>query len=228
MENSEQRKKKRSKLIKLLPLIIFLILIIYIILNIIKIPLSSEETSTQGKPYESNQISEEPRLTKTQQCYLKNFSWSWAWQGWANLENDYISPYFWIINFEDKSGSFDIQFAFFDNTEHPFDRFRGRGYNDFKDEISEDDVAMRSQVLTVTLNPGENRTITIPTRKPNPDHAYWALADVKEPEPYEVCTSETTEEELTKNQTVITHKETDKIKVVEESISLWDFLFRNI
>lgn len=225
MESSEQRKRKRSKLIKLLPLIIFLILIIYIILNIIKIQLSSEETFAQGKPYESNQISEEPRLTKTQQCYMQEFNWDYSWQGWADLNGDEISPIFWIINYEDRTGSFDIRFAFIDNTAYPYDQFRGRGYNDFKDELSEDAIATHSEWVTITLSPRENTTITIPTKAPNPDHSYWALADVNEPDSYEICTSETAEEELTKNQTVTTHTETNETKVVKESISLWDWLF---
>lgn len=226
-ENKKEKKKKSRR--KWLILAIILIFVIYVILKLIKIPITSELVVTGNVPYETAQISEEPKLTKEQQCYMQEFNWGYAWLGWAELEGDYISPYFFIINYEDRSGTFDIRFAFIDNTEHPYDLYRGFEYEDFKHELSGDNATMHSEWVTITLRPKENRTITIPTKPVNLDHTYWALADVNEPEPYEVCASEIIEEEeLVKNQIVTTHKEVEETKVVKESVSLWDFLLSKI
>ena len=223
----KREKDKKSKR-KWLILAIILIFVIYVILKFVKIPLTSEVAISGSVPYETEQLSQEPKLEKTQQCYMQEFNWDYAWQDWADLDGDKISPIFWIINYEDRSGTFDIRFAFIDNTAYPFDRFRSRGYNDFKDELSEDAIAVHSEWATITLGPRENQTITIPTKAPNPDHAYWALADVNEPKPYEVCTSDTTEEDLTQEKNVTKYKNTTERIVMKESISLWDFLLSKI
>ena len=220
-DNKEKSKKKRLLLLALL-----LLFVIYITLKFVKIPTTSELKITGEVPYETSQISEEPKQTRAKQCYMQEFNWAYTWQGWADLEEDYISPNFFIINYEDKVENFDIRFAFFDNTEHPYDLYRGFEYEDFKHELSGDDAKMHSKWITITLGPKENRTITIPTKAPNPDHTYWALVDVEAPPPYEVCVSEKIEEEeLIKTQTVTAQKEEEETKVVKESVSLWDWLF---
>ncbi|OGM02327.1 hypothetical protein A3K72_01475 [Candidatus Woesearchaeota archaeon RBG_13_36_6] len=221
----EKEKKSRKKWIILFIILIF---VIYVILKFIKIPITSEAAISGKVPYETEQLSQQPKLTKAQQCYMQEFNWDYAWQGWADLNSDEISPIFWIINYEDMAGSFDIRFAFIDNTAYPYDQFRGRGYNEFKDELSEDAIATHSEWITITLAPRENQTITIPTKAPNPDHAYWALADVNNPLPYEVCTSDTTEEDLTQEKNVTKYKNVTEKKVVKESISLWDWLVGRI
>ena len=224
VETYKRDKSKKSKR-KWLILALILIFVIYLVLKFVKVPITSETTITAKVPYETEQLSEEPKLTKTTQCFMQNFSWGYNWLGWADLGEDEISPYFFIVNYEDKTGSFDIRFAFIDNNAYPYDRFRGRGYNEFKNELSEDAIIKHSEWVTITLDPGRNRTITIPTKPPNPDHTYWALVDVKEPPPYEVCISDTKGEELTKERDVQKHRNVTQTKVVKESIRLWDYLF---
>lgn len=218
-----QDKKRKSRL-KLIVILIIMLFLIFVILNLIKIPHKIEQTFTKEVEVYNIQATEQPKELLTEQCYHKNYTWGYAWLGWAELVNDYISPHFFIINYEDRAGEFDVRFAFIDNIEYPFDAIRGRQYEEFKEALPEDAVSMHSEWRTLSLEAKSNLTLTIPTKAPNPDHTYWALADVTEPPPYEICITDT--KQITQKQAIPDTREVTGTRIVEESITLWDFLFK--
>lgn len=220
-----ERKRDKTKR-KLLAIMFLIIFFMYLILHLIKIPQEYEQDYTTKEFIQKTELNQEPKQLKSEQCYLKTYTWSWQWQGWAELEDGFVSPYFWIMNFEDRPAIFEVRFAFFDNSEYPYDVIRGREYEDFKGFISGNDATMFSNWIDLKLDARENRTITIPTLSPNPDTTYWALADVNEPPSYEVCDSDSTDETIKSTSSETEYVETTKTKVVRESITLWELIKR--
>lgn len=220
-----ERKRDKTKR-KLLAIMFLIIFFMYLILHLIKIPQEYEQDYTTKELIQKTELNQEPKQLKSEQCYLKTYTWSWQWQGWAELENNFVSPYFWIMNFEDRPAIFEVRFAFFDNSEYPYDVIRGREYEDFKGFISGNDATMFSNWIDLKLDARENRTITIPTLSPNPDTTYWALADVNEPPSYEVCVGDSYKDIIIQAGSGALSENITTIKVVEEKISLWQWILR--
>jgi len=196
---------------------LFVIIFVFIIFNIIKIPVPEEKISTELKPFVVlDYYTAQEKVMDNGNCVSRNFSYSYSWQGWDSGDDDFTTPYLEIINYENQSGTYIVQFALFDESEYP--------YVLYKETIKWEDASMYSDEKSVLLKSMGRNTVSIPTLKPNKDASYWAIGDIKAPVLYE-CGENIEYRTVVKNKTVTEYREIEKSEIFVNKISIWDYLF---
>lgn len=163
--------------------IILTILIIHVLLNVIRIPLTTETlVSVSG-----NASYDESTEEKTErQCFTKEHEWNFEWEGYNDVGIQSISPKIRLYNAEDRSGTYHLQFGFFDQSKYNFERFREKKYDTVRDILPWSSASMYSENITVPIGANEDRLITSFTPKPDPGGIYWVYALITAPS-YNKC-----------------------------------------
>ncbi|MBU0980436.1 MAG: hypothetical protein KJ709_06515 [Nanoarchaeota archaeon] len=174
-EGEEEGKRK-------LPLRIILILALVIIAAIIKVPVVTEETYTISIPVNITMMAVEQRDIEVKDCFTRNYSWSYRWDGWDQEKDNKVSPRFWLKNDQNMSGMFEVQFAFIDDSLYKYENYANREVT----TIPFGQAAMISDRILINVNPNEERLVTIPTTRRHSDGIYWTYADVMPPN-YNLC-----------------------------------------
>lgn len=209
--------KKGEINFKAIAYVLLVIIIVFIILNLIKIPISDRNISTELKPYVVlDYYTAQEKAVNDGNCVARNFSYSYSWGGWYNEDEDFTTPYLEIINYENQSGTYIVQFAFFDENEYP--------YVLYKENIKWEDASIYSDEKNVLLKPNGRNMVSIPTPKPKIDTTYWAIGDIKAPVLYD-CGENVEYKTVVKNRTVTEYQEIEKVDTVVKKISIWNYLF---
>ena len=215
----EEIKLRRRRII----LIIIILIVIHILLNIIRINITIEELFNESIPYEEVETytTKEPDIIEL--CFEREFDWDYEWQGWNEDRQGYVSPRFMLINLENKSGEFKIEFAFFDESIYPYEKFNGKPYETVEDELPWEAASMHSYPVTQRLGQNENTLITTYTPKKYSDSIYWAYADV-DPPIHEVCNYTIEHINVTRNRTITKYRTEKTKKNITKSMTLWQIL----
>ncbi|MFH0874678.1 MAG: hypothetical protein V1859_01985 [archaeon] len=156
-------------------------------------------------------------------CQNKTFDYFREWRAISN-DGRYSTPRIYIQNQENRYGVFNFKFYFFNNETHPHERYYGREYDDFKDELSREMADMESKFIGEVFGPGESKIISAQTDKKNRSATYWALATISAPE-YEQCIEKKIYSNLTEQKQITKYKTIVSKKRIFENISLFSYIF---
>jgi hypothetical protein len=203
---------------KALSIGLLVLIVIIILFNAIKIQIPTERTSTQLKPYVvlDYYTAQEKYINGT--CVYRNFSYSYKWVGWEAGNSEYTTPFIELSNDENESGIYVVQFAFFDSSKYP--------YATFKDRITWEDASMYSIEENFSLGPFVKKTISIPTGKASLVSTYWAIGDIKAPVLAD-CGNNTVLKTVTKNRTTTELRNIERVDVIANRVSIWNYIFGN-
>jgi len=217
MDNENDDKKKKRKQILLMLLII--ILVIHLVLVLSRCTVARVENEVALVPYNETRYFEKPM----QSCSDAEYYWDYEWRGWENAGPGKVTPIFRITNLEDMPGTFRINFAFFDESQHHYKDYEGILYALVKEKLPWNAASMTVDNVEQYLGSGKSVTLFPSAEKLNPDAVYWAYADVHPPI-YQNCTTfleNTTQDVLMyRNQTIS--------KKVSRTASLWELLVERI
>ena len=222
--SEKELKKGETKLRRRRIILIIIILIVtHILLNIIRVNITREELVNESIPYEGVKVytAKEPEIIEL--CFEKEFDWDYKWEEWDDSQKGYVSPNFRLINLENESGEFKVEFAFFDESIYPYEKFSGKPYETVEDELPWEAASMHSYPVTQRLGQNENTLITTYTPKKYSDSIYWAYADV-DPPIHEVCNYTIEYVNITKNRTITKYRTEKTKKNITKSMTLWQIL----
>lgn len=208
--------KKNRINYKAITVALFTIIVVFFLLNIIRVPIAEEQISTELKPYVVLDYYTAQEKIANGTCVSRNFSYSYSWEGWDSGNDDFTTPYLEIINYENQTGTYLIQFAFYDESKYP--------YNLYKNSITLEDATMYSEERNITLKPRGRNIISIPTLKPDRDASYWAIGDIKAPVLFD-CGNNVQYKTVVKNRTITKNKTFEKSELVTKKLSIWDYIF---
>lgn len=216
---SSQKKKSKAKGILLL---IITALLIHLALNMITISTTTEHYETKELPTKITGAATRQVSETELDCTREEYRWAYRWEGYNEVDSNYISPRMRFQNKEDRSGTFHIELAFFDSDEYSFADFENSFYEEVQDDLPWDAAAMHSDKFTVVLKGGETQLITPVVEKADRRKQYWAYAKVTPPT-YPKCISVTYEDEVSEEQPVLQQAENKLVKEVEKK-TLWEIL----
>lgn len=207
--------EKRTDYVPLL-IAVIVVFIVFFLLFLIKIPISDQQTATELRPFVVLDYYTAQEKDIDSRCVTRNFSYSYSWEGWITENPDYTTPYLELINYENETGTYIVQFAFFDSSIYP--------YSIYKDTITWNDATMYSIEENITLEALGSKMITIPTAKLDRDATYWAIGDIKAPVIAD-CGKNVKYKTVIKNQTITQFRTVEKYDLVTKKISVWQYLF---
>ena len=152
-------------------------------------------------------------------CSIVEHNWDYTWENWLPEESGMITAAFRLANFEDRSGMFRINFAFFDNSTYPYDEYDGINYDQVQDRLPWSAADMHVYNMSHNIGPRESVLFTPSVRKKNPSSVYWIYADVSVPE-YRKCV--TTYVQMMKNDSETIKRPV--VKKIKKTVSLWQIL----
>lgn len=213
--SADEKKSKQSILIKA----IIILLVIHLFLTLSRCTTTKEEYVNKEVPINEPETIEE----SFENCTEKEFDWDYKWEGWYPGEGQIITQRFRLYNYDIKRGVFKVDFAFFDDSEYPYENYEGKRYDSIKSQLPWNSASMWVNNVTQSLGPYQKILLTPSVEKKDPAKVYWAIADVTVPT-YEKCT---TEYYYTKrNKTIMVNKSFKRN--VTTTKSLWQLLVNSI
>src|SRR3989344_8729577 len=220
MEAPKEEKKRKTKR-RIIFSIIFLLLI-HIILNLIQVSFVEEKTVPIQSKSANSLEDEKPRVTTQRICERSPYKWNYSWEGYSDSQEEFVSPRYRLYNFEGRSGTFHVQFFFFDESEHQFDDFAGKEYENVKNILSSK-IRIKSENIIVFLDANDNRLIVPVVKKPDASKVYWTYGIVTVPSIQRCINVEVNDIEKETSHELNYQNSTKKVKETI-SMSLWDYL----
>lgn len=214
-ESSEKTVGKKRRLLLLIIKIILIILLIHLILILTKCSTTDTVTAEEKIPIVETELADE----LTEVCEDEEFKWSYQWGEWNPEVDGVISTNFFLINDEPRVGTFIVNFAFFDNSLYPYEKFAGIDYDLVRDILPWDAAEMWAEDVKVKLGSYESILITPTAKKVNQNTQYWVYADVTEPT-YRSCYNNY--KLVEKNKT--SYETRQYIRYNNNTITLWDYV----
>ena len=177
----EEKPEKKRRMKRNIIFFIIILLAVHIILLLIRIPIVTKETVEVSVMNSSSDIEEIPRAATKQQCEKTAYLWNYTWEGYDESKEGYVSPRYKLYNYEDRSGTFYVQFIFFDQSEHSFSDYQDMDYEKAKNTLPWSEVRMKSENLSVFLNKRDSRLIVATVKKADAKKAYWTYGIVTAP-----------------------------------------------
>ncbi len=128
-----------------------------------------------------------------------------------------------LKNLEDKRGKYRLQFAFFDESVHPFSIYQGVNYDLVRQQLPWESAAMHSPNFSYNLGPYEEVSVSHYVEKSDPDAEYWVYADIIAPT-YEKCGKIVKNITEIQNVTKIVNLTYETKKNISYSKSLWKII----
>jgi len=219
MHKKEGARIRKRSIIK----IIVVVLIIHIILILTKCTIVDEEEFYENVSYEIESNYTDLDNFSTIKCEERDYLWRYQWEGWNEEVDNKISPNFRLINLENKSGKFDVEFAFFDDSVHRFADYQGIEYDNVRKQLPWNTAAMHSPMLSYNLEPYGEVLITGEVEKEKSDGVYWVYADVVVPK-LDDCFEVMIYDEIERNKTVVEYRMEKRKRNVTKKVRLWDLL----
>ncbi len=214
---------KRKHIKRRIILVLMALLIVHIILVLIKIPSRIVSFDEVEIPYNYIENYTFIHNISEQECVDKKFKWDYRWGGWLPEKNSSISPIYNLINLEKRPGQFRVQFAFFDESVHPFSNYQNKDYELVKYDLPWDMASMHSPILSFNIGPEEKITITEYVAKKDSEGVYWTYADVIPPI-YKECFNKTFVYEEQMSEIVTKYETIEEKKEEIIGISLLDYI----
>jgi hypothetical protein len=218
-ETAKKEKKHRKKTFVIR--IVIILLLIHIILVLSKCTIVEEGYEYIETPTKTYKVVTE----SFDNCTLREHQWSYGWEGWNPEKDQVISPVFLLENLEDKSATFTVSFAFFEQSEHPYEKYQNIDYEKIRDILPWESASMFANNIVQSIGGKEEVIISPSAVREKVDGIYWVYADVKVPS-YNDCKTEITEKTVEKTEMVKERVKRNKRVTRSWWDILLDFVFR--
>lgn len=193
--------------------LLFLLLLFFILLALVyQYPVTTTETVTETIPREV--VRSVPARLETQ-CQNIPFSWSDEWLGWEPATQGMITPIYLLQNEEQESGTFEVQFGFFNEELYPYELYEGIPYDQVRDKLPWHLATMHSKRVEIRLGGGQGRTVILPTYNVDPSASLWVYPDIVPPNKT-TCINKRIP---ASNETVVVHEEVNRYVERENKVS---------